>query len=350
METNPTGPGRHLFTPSFEGQPAKGMKIFTRRDMLRAGVALGGGALAARFYPSALAGAAASVFAQEQSPAERVAAMRAQFGGNPITPQKLTDNLTLLSGPGGNVVVLEGADGKFMGDTFVQPAWPHLQEALMAIGKSPVKTAVDTHWHFDHSDNNGALRAAGATLIAHENTKKRMSETHTLAVLNLTFPPSPASALPQETFPNSRKITVNGETVELVHVPPSHTDSDIYLHFQKGNVLQTGDIFFNGFYPYIDGGTGGSVSGMIAGTNKLLAVATNDTKIVPGHGPLGTKADLMKYRDMLVTAREHLMKLKTAGKSLEEAVAAKPLADLDAAWGKGLFTTDTFVQIAYPIL
>ena len=332
METNPT------------------IRIFTRRDLLRTTAALAGGAVAARFFPAELARAAAPAFPQQKSPAEQVAAMRAQFGGNPIMPQKLTDNLTLLSGPGGNVVVLEGADGKFMGDTFVQPAWPHLQEALAAIGKSPVKTAVDTHWHFDHSDNNGALRAAGATIIAHENTKKRMSETHTLAVLNLTVPPSPASALPQETFQTSRKIAVNGEAVELVHIPPAHTDSDIYLHFQKGNVLQTGDIFFNGMFPYIDGGTGGSVSGMIAGANKLLAAATNDTKIVPGHGALGTKADLMKYRDMLVTVRPRLMKLKTAGKSVDEAVAAKPLADLDAAWGKGLFTSDTFVQIAYPIL
>jgi glyoxylase-like metal-dependent hydrolase (beta-lactamase superfamily II) len=177
-----------------------------------------------------------------------------------------------------------------------------------------------------------------------------MSETHTLAVLNLTFAPSPAEALPQQTFAQTHKITMNGETVSLVHVPPAHTDSDIYIHFEKGNVLQTGDIFFNGFYPYIDSGTGGSVSGMIAGAAKLLAVADNNTKIVPGHGPLGNKADLMKYHDMMTTVREHLQKLKSSGKTVQEAVAAKPLADLDAAWGKGLFNSDTFIQIAYPAL
>jgi len=326
------------------------VKGYTRRELLRTAAALTGGALTAQFYPAALVRAAAPAFPQEQSAAERVAGMRAQFGGMPIMPQKLTDNITLLSGPGGNVVVLDGADGKLMGDTFVQPAWPHLKEALDAIGKAPVKTAIDTHWHFDHSDNNGNLREAGATLIAHENTKKRMSETHTLAVLNLTFPPSPASALPQQTFPQSRKITTNGETVELVHLPPSHTDTDIYLHFQKGNVLQCGDVFFNGFYPYIDSGTGGSVSGMIGGCNRLLALADDNTKIVPGHGPLGTKADLTKFRDMLSTVRDSLQKLKSSGKSMQEAVAAKPLNDLDAAWGKGLFNSDQFVQIAYPAL
>jgi glyoxylase-like metal-dependent hydrolase (beta-lactamase superfamily II) len=325
-------------------------KMISRRNLLRAAAALSGGALAARFYPAAIVRAARPAFPPQRSAADQVAAMRAQFGGAPITPQKLTDNLTLLSGPGGNVVVLNGADGKLLGDTFVLPAWPHLKEALDAIGNAPVKTAIDTHWHFDHSDNNGSLREAGATVIAHENTKKRMSEMHTLAVLNLTFPPSPASALPQQTFQQTHKLTTNGETVDLVHFPPAHTDSDIYIHFQKGNVLQAGDVFFNGFYPYIDTGTGGSVSGMIGACNKLLAVADNNTKVVPGHGPLGNKADLTKFRDMLSTAREHLQKLKSSGKSLDEAIAAKPLADLDAAWSHGLFNSDQFVQIAYPAL
>src|SRR5580692_4603589 len=282
--------------------------VFTRRDMLRGSLAIAGGALAAQLYPATLVRAATPGFPQAKSPAEQVAAMRAQFGGVPIQSQPLTDNLTLLSGPGGNVVVLNGADGKLMGDTFVQPAWPHLKDALDAIGKAPVKTAIDTHWHFDHTDNNASLRAAGATLVAHDNTKKRMSETHTLAVLNLTFAPSPAAALPQQTFAQSHKIAMNGESVSLVHVPPAHTDSDIYIHFEKANVLQTGDIFFNGIYPYIDDGTGGSVSGMIAGATKLLAVADNNTKIVPGQGALGNKADLLKYRDMLAEVRGRLQK------------------------------------------
>src|SRR6202521_3829362 len=258
------------------------MKFITRREILRAGAALTGGALAARLYPATLVHAAAPGFPQQEPAGDQVAAMRAQFGGMPIQAQPLTDSITLLSGPGGNVVVLNGADGKLMGDTFVQPAWPHLKDALDMIGKAPVKTAIDTHWHFDHSDNNASLRAAGATLVAHVNTKKRMSEMHTLAVLNLTFAPSPAEALPQQTFAQNHKITMNGETVSLVHIPPAHTDSDIYLHFEKGNVLQTGDVFFNGIYPYIDTGTGGSVSGMIAAATKLLAVADNNTKIVPG--------------------------------------------------------------------
>src|SRR5450631_686599 len=188
------------------------IRFISRRELLRTSAVLSGGALAARFYPATLDRAAAAGYPQQAPAADPVAAMRAQFGGTPIQPQKLTDSITLLSGPGGNVVVLNGADGKLMGDTFVQPAWPHLQEALQNIGKAPVKTAIDTHWHFDHSDNNASLRAAGATLIAHENTKKRMSETHTLPVFNMTFQASPANALPQQTFKETQKITMNGET------------------------------------------------------------------------------------------------------------------------------------------
>ena len=332
METNPT------------------KKFFTRRELMRGSAVLAGGAIAARFYPAAPIHAATPGFPQQATAVDNLAAMRAQFGSTPIQAQKLTDNITMLSGPGGNVVVLNGPDGKLIGDTFVQPAWTHLKEALDALGKTPLKTAIDTHWHFDHADNNASLRASGVTVIAHENTKKRMSESHTLAVLNLIFSPSPAEALPQQTFKETHKITMNGENVSLVHVPPSHTDSDIYLHFEKGNVLQTGDVFFCGIYPYIDPGTGGSLSGMIAGATKLLAVADNNTKIVPGHGPLGNKTDLVKFRDMLTTVRERLQKLKSSGKTMQEAVAAKPLDDLDPAWGKAFFNNDAFIQIAYPAL
>jgi cyclase len=326
------------------------MRLFSRREILQGAAGVAGGALAARFFPAGIAHAAAPGFPQQKSVAEQIAAMRAQFASAPMQMQPLTDSLTLLSGPGGNVVVLNGADGKLMGDTFVQPVWAHLKDTLDSIGKAPLKTVVDTHWHFDHSDNNANVRAAGATLVAHENTKKRMSETHTLAVLNVTFPPSPANALPQQTFSQTHKITMNGETVTLVHVPPAHTDSDIYLHFEKANVIQTGDIFFNGIFPYIDDGTGGSVSGMIGATEKLLAVADNNTKIVPGHGPLGNKADVKKFHDMLSTARDRLRKLKSSGKTMDEAVAAKPLGDLDPVWGGGAFKGDAFVQIAYPAL
>jgi glyoxylase-like metal-dependent hydrolase (beta-lactamase superfamily II) len=174
-----------------------------------------------------------------------------------------------------------------------------------------------------------------------------MSESHDLPVFGLHFEPSPADALPQETFASSRRITADGESLSLQHLAPAHTDTDIYVLFEKSNVIHMGDTFFNGFYPYIDSSTGGKISGMIAATDKVLALASKDTKIVPGHGPLGSKEDLTKFRAMLVTARDRVQKLKSAGKSAQEAVAEKPFADLDATWGKGMLNSDQFAQVVY---
>jgi glyoxylase-like metal-dependent hydrolase (beta-lactamase superfamily II) len=145
-------------------------------------------------------------------------------------------------------------------------------------------------------------------------------------------------------------VQANGETVALAYVPPAHTDTDIHIHFQKADVLHAGDLFFNGMYPFIDGSTGGNISGMIAAAEKILAIAGNYTKIVPGHGPLGNKSDLVKFRDMLSTARERVGKLKSSGKSPEEAVAAKPFADLEPEWGGGFLNSDVFVQVVYGTL
>jgi cyclase len=153
--------------------------------------------------------------------------------------------------------------------------------------------------------------------------------------------------LPQQTFAASYELQANGETLELQHVAPAHTDSDIYVQFQKANVIAMGDLFFNGMYPYIDPGTGGTISGMIAVADKILSLAGNDTKIVAGHGALGNKADLTKSRDMLITSRDRVQRLKSAGKSALEAVAEKPFADLDSAWGQGIINSDQWVQIVY---
>ena len=318
-------------------------RLVTRREVLHAATAFAGGVVWTRLVPG---------FAQQPAapPADHLAAFRAQIGATPIQTQQLADNITLLSGPGGNVVVLQGPDGKLVVDTFVRPAWPKLKEALAGLGSAPVHVVIDTHWHFDHTDNNAPLRGAGAMVVAHDNTKKRMSEPHHTAFLDLDVPPSPAAGFPQQTFADRHSLSFGGETLALAHFAPAHTDSDIYVHFPRENVLHVGDIFFNGRYPFIDGGTGGAINGMVAAADQALSLADKDTKIVPGHGALATKADLATYRDMLASARDRVQKLKSAGKSMAEAVAAKPFADLDATWGKGRFNGDTFVQIVYTTL
>ena len=332
-------------------------KQTSRREMLRDSATLAGSAFLAHLLPTTLLRASAAGYAQEApSAADLVASMRAKFNAAPIQTQKLADNVTMLSGPGGSVVVLNGPDGKFVVDNFVAPAWPRLKEALDGLGDAPVKCVIDTHWHFDHTDNNAPLHAAGATVLAHENTKKRMSEPHDLPVLyrapnralaGLHFDPSPVAALPQQAFRATYKLQANGESLALQHVAPAHADTDIYVHFEKANVIQMGDLFFNWMYPYIDPSTGGKITGMIAAADKILSLAGNDTKIVAGHGPLGNKADLTKFRDMLVTSRDRIEKSKSAGKSAQEAVSEKPFADLDPVWGNGIINSEQWVQIVY---
>src|SRR3984893_5155638 len=231
-------------------------KQTSRREMLRDSSALVGSAFLAHLFPAtSLRAWAAGNTQPAPSAADLLASRRAKVNTAPIQTQKLADNVTMLSGPGGSVVVLDGPDGKLVVDTFVAPAWPRLKEALDGLGNAPVKYVIDTHWHFDHTDNNAPLHAAGATVLAHENTKKRMSEPHDQPILyrgpdgalhELHFDPSPAEALPQQTFAASYKLQAYGETLALQYFAPAHTDTDIYVHFQKANVIQMGDTFFNG--------------------------------------------------------------------------------------------------------
>src|SRR5437899_11381397 len=255
----------------------------TRREWLRTMAAVGAGSLADALIPRALARAA------QQPTQDPTAAFRAQIGAVPIQTRQFGENPTLLSGPGGNVVVLHGSDGLVVVDTFVAPAWPKLQESLASLGGgaggAPVKFVINTHWHFDHTDNNAPLHAAGATVVAHANTKRRMSAPHHLAVLELDFPPSPASALPQRVFTDRYTLEANGERLELAHVPPAHTDTDGTVRFEHANVLHAGDVQFTGRYPYIDGNTGGRVDGMIAASARLLSRAHSGPTPVPAPGP-----------------------------------------------------------------
>src|SRR2546430_1879314 len=292
----PSSPPRTYWTATRDGRWSVSRTVMggTRREWLRLMAAMSGAALVDGLLPRGLARAATGRVAHQQDP---VAAFRARIGAVPIQAQPLAENLTLLSGPGGNVVVLRGADGLVMVDTFVSPAWPKLQESLKGLG-APVKFVINTHWHFDHTDNNAPLRAAGATLVAHENTKLRMTQPHHLAVLELDFPPSPAAALPQRVFKDGYNLEANGERLVVTHVPPAHTDSDVVVFFEKAKVLLTGDVFFNGRDSFVDWSPGGRVDGMVGGGGRFLGPGGGGTKIVPGHGPLATKADLVKYRDM----------------------------------------------------
>ena len=271
--------------------------------------------------------------------------MRAQLAATPIETVKLSDNLTMLAGPGGNVIVMHGADGKFVVDSFVQAVWGKLKHTLDGISNAPIAMLIDTHWHFDHADNNANFRKAGAVVLAHENTKTRLTQSHDL--LGMHFDPVPADALPTQTFKDVRSIDANGERFTVGYLPPAHTDTDIYVRFAKSNILHLGDVFFNGTYPFVDTSTGGNIDGMIGGATAGLKLSDATTKIVPGHGALADRAALLKYRDMLVVVRDRVQKLKANGQSLETVVAAAPTADLDPVWGKGFWPPKEFVAMVY---
>jgi len=332
-------------------------RVTSRRELLKAGGWMAGAGLFSSLLPkNALAASFAGEFppsalqATAPTSADVVAQMRAQMGAVPLQTLKLRDNLFMLYGPGGNMVALNGPDGKVLVDSSFSTVVPKIRETLDGLGNAPLKIVINSHWHLDHTDGNQGLHDAGALIVAHENTRKRLSTPQDIAAFGLHFDPAPADAWPQQTFTDGTKLYFNGEQLTLVHFPPAHTDSDIYVRYENANVLHMGDVWFNGTYPFIDPSTGGNIGGMIAGAAQGLAIVDADTKIVPGHGPVGDKAALVKSHDMLVTVRDRVRDLKAAGKSKEEAVAAKPTADLDSAWGKGTINGDVFVTLVYTTL
>jgi cyclase len=330
--------------------------LATRREMLRLTTAFAGGSLLSGCVPrnvlASMASAEVTSEAQQASaaPLDAVAQYRANYINVPVKPLKLSENMYLLYGPGGNIVVLDGGDGRLLVDTFVSTGWSKLKDTLTSLGSVPLKVVIDTHWHLDHVDNNGALHDAGATILAHENTRKRLSTPQEIKGFNMSFPASPANALPQLVFKDSFQLFLNNEEIALGYFQPAHTDTDIYVHFQKADVLHLGDTFFNGNYPFIDVGTGGNINGMIAATEIGIGLVTSDTKVVPGHGPIGNKASLTSCHEMLSTVRDQVQKLKSAGKSLQEVIEAKPTAALDSIWGNGFFKPDAFVTFVYTTL
>ncbi len=317
----------------------------TRRAVLRSTGVLVGGAIVHRCLAPLQAQTPAS--AATKAGVDALDARRADMAKTPIVRTRLADRLELLAGPGGNVVVLHGPDGLLLVDTFVRPAWPALKTVLDAIG-GPIRTAIDTHWHFDHADNNASLHRAGAAIVAHANTRARLSEPHD--IIGLHMDPEPADALPTVTFDDATTMAANGEHLMLQHVAPAHTDTDITVRFAKANVLHLGDLFFNGVYPFIDASTGGRINGMVAAAKQALAAIDANTRIVPGHGPLGDRGALNRYHSMLATIGDRVATLKASGKSLADTQAAKPSAAFDAAWGQGFMQPDAFVGLVYSTL
>jgi glyoxylase-like metal-dependent hydrolase (beta-lactamase superfamily II) len=218
---------------------------------------------------------------------------------------------------------------------------------LAGLSKDPVQFVINTHWHFDHADGNEWLHKQGATIIAHENTRKHLAKATRVEDWNFSFPPAPAGAIPSELVANDRTLRVNGAALLLTYYGPSHTDGDLSVSFQESDVLHTGDTYWNGFYPFIDYSTGGSIDGTIKATEANLAAATERTIIIPGHGPISNKSQMKNYLNMLIATREAVAALKKQGRTLDETIAAKPTAAHDAIWGQFVVNSTGFTKLLY---
>jgi glyoxylase-like metal-dependent hydrolase (beta-lactamase superfamily II) len=266
-----------------------------------------------------------------------------------IKTTDLGNKTYMLEGQGGNITVAVGTDGIIMVDTQFAPLHDKIKAAIAKISPLPVKYVINTHYHGDHTGGNALFHKEGATIVAQDNIRVRLAAGTTNGLTGNKTPPAEADAIPTQTYlVGGTKVSVGGRTAEVNHVMTAHTDGDSWVYFPDANVLALGDTFTRN-YPNLDWANGGTMDGMIAANERYLKAANDATKVVPGHGPLATKANIQEFHDMMVTARDRVKKLYDEGKTEEQVLALKPLADLDAKWGgaQGLSTPATFLRNVY---
>lgn len=277
------------------------------------------------------------------------AALRARGESTSLSATKLADNVVLITGAGANILLLAGADGCLMVDSGLPERSADLLKLIAAQSNGhPVRTLFNTHWHPENTGSNEALARAGAKIIAHENTKQWMGTDVFVEWQKRTTKPLPKAALPTETFfasvAETRKMTFGNEPVEYGYLPQAHTDGDIYVYLPRPNILMAGDIVSPGAYPILDYSSGGWIGGMVQATKTLLKVANAETRIIPGSGPMQTRADLEAEQSMLSTVMDRLVKMMKQGMGARDMLAAAPTKEFDGTWGN----PELFITNAYP--
>jgi len=280
-----------------------------------------------------------------------VATIAQDFDKIQISGVKAAENIYMLQGQGGNIGLFFGHQGIFIIDDQFAPLHEKIVAKIKEItaGTVPdnsITFIINTHFHRDHTGGNELMGKTGAVIVAHENVRKRLSVEQVMPLFNSRNPAMPESGLPVITFNDDVTFHLNGDSVNVIHVGPAHTDGDAIVHFTKANVIHAGDIVFMQTYPVIDLDNGGSVSGMIKATEQITALSNDQTKIIPGHGNLTDKAGLERYHNMLVTTSKNVSNLVEQGKTLEQIVAAKPTAEFDQEFS-GFMTPEKFVGILY---
>jgi len=263
-----------------------------------------------------------------------------------IETVSLAPGIYMLNGRGGNVGLTVGVDGAAIIDDQFADMAPKIRAAVAMLSDQPVEFVINTHLHGDHTGGNDVFGKAGAVIIAQENVRKRLSTAQVNPSTNATIEARAREALPVVTFADSATLHFNDEDLEFRHLPNAHTETDIVVRFRKANILHMGDMFVGGF-PFIDGNTGGTLDGLIRAHEAVLATVDDNTKIIRGHGPLGNKAELQAFHDMLVVIRDRVAKLVKAGKSQDDVVAARPTKEFEEKYGGANFNAAQWIGRAY---
>jgi len=282
--------------------------------------------------------------AEPDSPVDKI---NAEAERASVKIERLRGNVSLIAGSGGNIAVLLGRGRKLMVDAGIGVSQQKLTSALASVGAGRVQYVINTHWHWDHTDGNDWLNKAGAVIIAHANTRNHLNATIRVEDWKHTFTPVPQAGRPTSIVNAQKAMDFDGERVSIRYYGPAHTDGDLSVYFEKADVLVTGDTFWNGVYPFIDTVCGGSIDGMIKAAETNLRYATDATLIVPGHGAIANRAQLLEFRDMLVSIRGNVARLKSQGKSLEQVIAAQPTAAYDKKWGNFVINPAFFTRLVY---
>ena len=272
------------------------------------------------------------------------------FDSVEIKTIKITENIYMLQGRGGNIGVIVGKDGVLMIDDEFAPLGDKIRAAISKISDKQIKFLINTHWHRDHTGGNEIFANSGAIIVAHENVRKTMSTQQFIKMFKRTVPPSPKAALPIVTFSKDINFYINEEEIKVLHIQNAHTDGDGVIYFKNSNVLHMGDIYFAERYPFIDLSSGGSITGVIRGVEFVLSFIDENTVVIPGHGNLSNKEELSEYLDMLKSAKLETEDLIKKGKSFQEIVDSDVLKEFDPRYGQGFLKRDKFLSIVYDSL
>ncbi len=260
---------------------------------------------------------------------------------------ELGHGLYMLKGQGGNIGVSIGDDGVYMIDDQYAPLSTQIREELDKLDKRAIKFVINTHWHGDHTGGNENFGAHGAVVLAHDNVRERMSQPQFMDHIQKDIPASPYEALPVLTFNNEMSLHFNKLHARVMHVEHAHTDGDAIVVFNDVNIVHMGDLLFAGMYPFIDLSSGGSVGGYIAGLEFSLDYMNDNTQVIPGHGPLTNKQEIVSMVAMLKDVRSQVLRAKKAGKSLDDIIAMKPTAPYDEKRNGGWIKADSLVGFVY---